>query len=419
MRGYVTQKKSNLKWYPVIYLGKNELTDKREYKWGKACDTKRQAEDALVDLLVMYKTGQKEANVHQVKLKMTLRDVFEEWKPICKGEELYSSEESYNTAMGNIENHVLSVIGDAIVDRIGTQHIRQCFAMMKNKRKDGDGKPLSNATKKKVMGTLNHLFEYAIECGWCESNPCEGVKIKTPDIPPKTIWVIDDINYFLEWAYEHRAYHYYLAWLILATTAMRRGEVGEIRYQDLHDSGAVSITRATTVGRTVKDIKTGSKGRRTVNIFDMVMDAIEVQKDRQREICKKLLNKSGIQIEPKPWDYIITDDHNNPVPLQYLSREFKKAIEEINDSGEHYLMPMPMKNLRHCFATHGLANGVNTPDMQAQLGHSRPSTTHNSYNQYMEAMQKANRDKMEQLYFGNRQENRQEKEVRKKCKRKA
>ena len=63
-----------------------------------------------------------------------------------------------------------------------------------------------------------------------------------------------------------------------------------------------------------------------------------------------------------------------------------------------------MKNLRHSFATIGLQNGVNVPDMQRQLGHSRASTTQNSYNQYAETMQKANRDKMERLYFGRKSE---------------
>lgn len=408
MRGYVTQKKTNLKWYPVIYLGRNELTNKREYKWGEGCNTKRQAESGLIDLLSLYKTDRKEVNVNKNRDYRTLNEVLEEWKPICKGEDLYTSEESYNTAIGYVKNHVASALGEARIERIEQKHIKQVFAMMKNKRKDGEGKPLSNATKKKIMGTLNHLFEYAIMCGWCESNPCVGVKIKTPDIPPKTIWLVDDIDYFLDWVYEHKEYHYYLAFLILATTAMRRGEVTELRYQDLGQEGKLTISRATTTGRQVKDIKTGSKGRRSIVIFNITEEAIEQQKERQIAIAKKYKNKSGIQGGPKPWDFIITDEHNYPVNLQYLTKEFKACIEEINATEDHFLVPMPLKNLRHSFATNGLSNGVNVPDMQAQLGHSRASTTQNSYNQYQESMQKANRDKMEKLYFGKRQENRQE-----------
>lgn len=408
MRGYVTQKKTNLKYYPVIYLGRNELTNKREYKWGEGFNTKRQAEAGLIDLLALYKTDRSEVAVNRYKDYRTLSEAFEEWKPICRGENIYGSDESYNTAIGYIENHIISVLGDARIERIEQKHLKQVFAMMKNKRKDGEGKPLSNATKKKILGTLNHLYEYAIMCGWCETNPCKGIKIKTPDIPAKAIWLVEDIDFFLQWVYEHRAYHYYLAFLILATTAMRRGEVTELRYQDLGKDGKLTISRATTTHRQVKDIKTGSKGRRSIVIFSITENAIDEQRKRQIAIAKKYLNKSGIQGAPKPWDFIITDEHNYPVNLQYLSKEFKKCIEEVNTTTEHTLIPMPLKNLRHSFATNGLSNGVNVPDMQAQLGHSRASTTQNSYNQYQESMQKANRDKMEKLYFGKRQEKRQE-----------
>ena len=114
-------------------------------------------------------------------------------------------------------------------------------------------------------------------------------------------------------------------------------------------------------------------------------------------------NISGIQDDIKPWDRVITDKFNNPVRPQYLSREFKRCIELINSEGNYYLPPMPMKNLRHSFATIGLQNGINVPDMQRQLGHSRASTTQNFYNQYAETMQQANRDKMEKLYFGKRE----------------
>jgi site-specific recombinase XerD len=409
MRGYVTQKKSNMKWYPVIYLGKNELTGKRQYKWGDGCATKRQAESGLIDLLAMYKSGDKRIEVNRCRDYSTLKEVFEEWKPIVKEEGLYESGTSYDTATGYIQNHVIPILGDARIERIETKHIRQCFAMMKNKRKDGEGKPLSNATKKKIIGTLNHIFEYAIEAGWCETNPCSGVKIKEPDTPPKVIWLIDDILYFLEWVKNNRPYEYYLAYLILATTAARRGEVDELRYQDLIGDESITIARSVKTNGEVKDIKTGSKGRRTIVLFEMAQEAIECQKERQQRIIDQYQNKSGIDNKVKPWDRIITDDRNFPVQPQYLSRTFKSCIEEINKSGEHYLVPMPMKNLRHCFATHGLANGVNIPDMAAQLGHSRPSTTQNSYNQYQESMQKANRDKMEAMYFGKWQENRQEK----------
>lgn len=398
MRGSITRKKSNGLYYCVIYLGCDSLTGKKKYKWGHGHKQRKDAESELRQLLNAYDNGDEAVLFIGHKEYATFSEVFQKWKEIVRNEGLYESGTSYDTCIGNIQKHVIPQLGDARIDKIELKHIRQLFASMEKK----DGSPLSNATKIKILGTLRHVFEYAIESGWCKDNPCEGVKIKSPDTPPKTIWTPDEINYFLEWVKKNREYHYYLAFLILATTAGRRGEITGIRYQDLMEDD-LFITRSVKTNGEIKDTKTGSSGRRTVKLFEEAEQAIEYQKKRQREIMDFYGDISGIQDDIKPWDRIITDKFNNPVRPQYLSREFKKCIDLINKEGKYYLPPMPMKNLRHSFATIGLQNGVNVPDMQHQLGHSRASTTQNSYNQYAETMQQANRDKMERLYFGSKE----------------
>ena len=395
MKGSITKKKTNGLYYPVIFLGVDPLTDKKKYKWGHGHKSKKDAEQELRTLLQAYDNQDDTVLFIGHKEYSTLYDVFLKWKELIKHEGLYESGTSYDTCIGNIQKHIIPKLGEARIDKIELKHIRQAFASME---KD-DGTPLSNATKKKILGTLRHIFDYSVESGWSNENPCDGLQLKSAETPPKTIWTPEEITYFLDWVKENREYHYYLAFLILATTAGRRGEITAIRYQDLMDEG-LFITRSAKTNGEIKDTKTGSSGRRVVMLFEEVQQAIEVQKKRQMKIVETCGNISGIQGTIKPWDRVITDKFNNPVRPQYLSREFKRCIDLINSEGKFYLPPMPMKNLRHSFATIGLQNGVNVPDMQRQLGHSRPSTTHNSYNQYVEAMQKTNRDKMENLYFG-------------------
>lgn len=400
MRGSITKKKSNDLYYPIIYLGTDELTGKKKYKWGHGYKVKKDAEKELRQLLNAYDNEDEGVLFIGHKEYSTFIEVFDKWKELVKTEGLYESGTSYDTCIGNIQRHIIPTIGEARIDKLELKHLRQVFSSLEK----SDGTPLSNATKKKILGTLRHIFDYAIETGWCNENPCKELKVKTPETPPKTIWTTEEINYFLEWVKNHREYHYYLAFLILATTAGRRGEVTALRYQDLLDNGGVFITRSAKTNGEIKDTKTGTSGRRVVMLFQETEQAIEFQKIRQQNIIDTLQSKSGIQTTIKPWDRIITDKYNNPINPQYLSREFKRCIELINNEGNIYLPPMPMKNLRHSFATIGLQNGVNVPDMQRQLGHSRASTTQNSYNQYAETMQKANRDKMENLYFGKRKD---------------
>lgn len=400
MRGSITRKKTNNLYYPVVYLGVDELTGKKKYKWGHGYKIKKDAEAELRTLLNAYDNDDDTVLSIGHKDYATFNEVFLKWKELVKNEGLYESGDSYDTCIGNINKHIVPKLGEARIEKIELKHVRQAFSTMEK----SDGTPLSNATKKKILGTLRHIFDYAIESGWCQSNPCTDMKLKTPETPPKTIWTPEQISYFLDWVKANREYHYYLAFLILATTAGRRGEITAIRYQDLLDNGGLFITRSVKTNGEVKDTKTGTSGRRVVMIFDEVEQAIEFQKRRQMQVIASYGNLSGISDNIKPWDRVITDKYNNPVRPQYLSREFKRCIELINQEGKVYLPPMPMKNLRHSFATVGLQNGVNVPDMQHQLGHSRASTTQNSYNQYAETMQKANRDKMESLYFGKRLE---------------
>ena len=398
MKGSITKKKTNDLYYPVIYLGKDTLTGRKKYKWGHGYKAKKDAEKELRQLLSAYDNNDDAVLFIGHKEYSTFNEVFQQWKDLIVSESLYESGTSYDTCIGNIQKHIVPVLGEARIDKIELKHIRQVFSEMKKK----DGSPLSPATKKKILGTLRHVFEYAIESGWCSNDPTTELKLKTPETPPKTIWNTEQIDYFLEWVKAKREYHYYLGFLILATTAGRRGEITAITYQDILDNGGLFITKSAKTNGEVKDTKTGTSGRRVVMLFEKVEEAIEVQRKRQQDIINKYKNKQGIQGTVKPWDRIITDNFNNPVNPQYLSREFKRCITLINEEGKVYLPPMPMKNLRHSFATIGLQNGVNVPDMQRQLGHSRASTTQNSYNQYAETMQKANRDKMESLYFGNK-----------------
>lgn len=332
----------------------------------------------------------------------TLSHVFSEWAGVVKGENLYTSKASYLNAIYNIQSHVLNELGDAITSHIEQKHIRLLFAHMKSK----SGDRLNDATKKKVLGTLRHVFDYAVECGYCTNNPCHDIPIHDPRIPDKVIWTPEDINIFFEYVKDHCDYGYYVAYLILATTAMRRAECVALQYNDISfDNNTISISKSYTVYGELKDIKTESKGRRTVGLFTETKKAILEQKRRQDEIIEEYGNKSGIKGKLKPWDRIVTDKTNAPISDQALSRNFTALLKRYNSEHDIQLMPIPLKNLRHTFATVGLANGVNVPDMQRQLGHSRASTTQNSYDQYMESMQEANRKKMEKLFSGNGLEN--------------
>ena len=52
MRGSITKKQD--KYYAIIYLGRDELTGKKKYKWGHGHKARKDAEKELRQLLNAY-----------------------------------------------------------------------------------------------------------------------------------------------------------------------------------------------------------------------------------------------------------------------------------------------------------------------------------------------------------------------------
>ncbi len=78
-------------------------------------------------------------------------------------------------------------------------------------------------------------------------NAAAGAKAPTPSRPTYTTWSSEDIKDFFSAAKENRLF---AAFVLLATTGMRRGEVLGVRWSDLNlDAGQLYVAHTlTTVG---------------------------------------------------------------------------------------------------------------------------------------------------------------------------
>jgi integrase len=100
---------------------------------------------------------------------------------------------------------------------------------MKLKKRSKMDKSLSDATKRKIIGVTNSIFHSAIEWGYLSSNPCNNIKLKSPQQTELEFWNNEQLNYFLDLNYGTK---YYLPFLVLATTGMRRGEVCAMKWKN-------------------------------------------------------------------------------------------------------------------------------------------------------------------------------------------
>ena len=351
-------KKGN-KYYPVIY---DKVTKKK--KWGKGFTNKKLAQKERVKMEYDYQEGNLVISENPSKFSY----IFEIWKE-STAKELYRSNESYQTSVRNISNHCMPLWGNKSIDKITTQDIQTFFSFIKRK----DGKDMAQPTKKKIMGSLNSIFEVAINMHAISKNPCDGVVLASPrTITEHETWTTDQILYFLNLP-EVKNSCFYTPLVILATTGTRRGETLALQWKG-YDGKVLNFTHSLDNYAYLTEMKTvGSK--RTVLLMQLTIDVIEKQKKKQIEIHKMLGESTVI----KPWDYICTDDFNKVILPNRITRFFKKTIERNNKNNSTQLPVIPLKNLRHSFATNAVNEAANLKALSKVLGHSSTRTTETFY----------------------------------------
>lgn len=77
--------------------------------------------------------------------------------------------------------------------------------------------------------------------------------------------------------------------------------------------------------------------------------------------------------------WILTDNFNHPIKPERYTHTVRKYILRNNKENEQQLPVIPLKNLRHTFATLLINGEVNIKIVQEALGHSKTSTTQNFY----------------------------------------
>lgn len=403
MKGYVTQKKSNKLYYPVIYRGQDKITKRKDYKWGSGYAKKGVAEDELTEMLKHYKDNGKPISEDE-----SLKYIYEQWLELVVPE-IYHSEQSTATAKGYVTKHILPYFEKVTIDEITTPDIQKFLfklriekTIFENGKKERKKMVPATATKRKIFSILNSIFNSAKDWGYVIKNPCDNVKLKTPETQDMNIWTPEEILYFLD-IKELKESIYYLPFLLLATTGMRRSEVCAIRWND-YNGNSLCLKHGLDTNLKETDLKTKSS-HRTIELMSSAILAIEKQKEIQAGITYTL------GLNPQINGYIITDDYNNAINPYNLSKIFKKFIKNNNKENGYQLSEIRLHDLRHGFATMMLYNDINVKIVSEMLGHAKTSTTQNIYQAAAtKTMQSQAVENLENIIFKKGQEKRQENE---------
>ena len=367
MNGSVV-KKGNC-WY-VIIEGDSE-TGKRKRDWHSGFRTKREAEDARIDLL-----SRKQRGTYVAPSGETLKEFLAEWLPAKTPTIRSSTRDSYERI---IDGYINPQIGEVRLREIKPQRLNKLYGDLLaagGKR----GKSLSPKTVRNVHVILRKAFSDAIRWGRLAINPADNAdppKLRDHGRREMKTWAAGELGSFLKTldADQHPLHALYL---VAATTGMRRGEVLGLRWKDL-DLEARTVAINQTVISIAYEVQFSTpktkSGHRAISLDSTTVRALRQQ--RKRQAATRLAVGSA-------WvshDLVFTRHDGEPLHPDFVSQSFERLVKSMG------LPRIRLHDLRHTHASLALAAGIHPKVVSERLGHSTVSITLDTYSHVIPSLQ--------------------------------
>jgi len=191
------------------------------------------------------------------------------------------------------------------------------------------------------------------------------------------VWATDELRQFLEFA---GAEPLYAAFVLAATTGMRRGEVAALRWIDLDLDAALLRVEESVIpvgGTLVFSTPKTKKGIRQVSLDAGTIAVLRAHRIRQTE---RRLAAGPAWVET---GRVFTREDGSHIHPDVLSKRFDRWVRR---SG---LPRITFHGLRHTWATMALEKGIHTKVVSERLGHANISVTLDVYSKVRPALDAA------------------------------
>lgn len=242
-----------------------------------------------------------------------------------------------------------------------------------------------------IHATLHRALRDAVRWGRLTRNPAEYA------VPPRAsalrsselkTWSAEQLADFLEHVRPDRLY---AAWVLAATTGLRRGELLGLHWSDIDlDEARLSVRRSlVSVGYAVRisEPKT-RRGRRQIALDKTTVSALLGHRRRQMQ---ERLSWGPAWVDS---GFVFTKEDGTPL---HPDRFTKLFAQRVKSSG---LPRIRLHDLRHTHATLALQAGRHPKVVSERLGHANVSITLDVYRDVIPAMQKEAADLVAELVFG-------------------
>ncbi len=270
-----------------------------------------------------------------------------------------------------IEQHIKPDLGKMLMEELTAADIQKLYNTLKKDgrkiRKGNNSTGLSDTTVLRIHNILHQALDAAVSEWIIPWNPADGVLVPRRAGKPKTILNDKQLESLMEELKKDEVWHDFFCSEL--TTGLRRGEICALRWEDFdEESCKLSVRRSVRKLHGVYEFsepKTNA-GRRSIRLPQSTAELLTARKR----------SAVGEWIFPNP---IRPEEPMNP---DSAYTRMKVILEKAG------LPSIRFHDLRHTFATHALASGVDAKTLSGILGHTNASFTLDTYTHVTTDMQK-------------------------------
>jgi integrase len=379
MKGHV--RKRGEKWCFVVELPRDEVTGKRRQKWFSGFNSKKEAQQALIEKLREIQTG-----LLVDTNDMTVAEYMNYWlenyaKVSCR-------HTTYSVYTQRTTRYVLPAIGRIKLKDLKTIHLQKMYAdLLKNGAKYRSG-GISPMTIRHVHGMMHKALENAVRWQIVPRNVAQLVELPRVEKKETVVLTKEQVQQLVEAAKGHELY---IPILLAVTTGMRYAEIFGLAWKDIDFEKRTIHVRQQLV-RTrgeyrLTEPKTKSS-ERIISLSESLVAPLRRHKSEQAQ--QKLLygpdfNKDGL-VCCRPEDGL-------PYSATPVRRKFDSLLEKAG------LPRVRIHDLRHTVATLLLEQGVHPKVVSELLGHANIGITLDRYSHVSMTMQKEAVNSLEAAIF--------------------
>ena len=355
----MVRKRADGRWEGRIVVGhKND--GKPIYRYVLA-RTQKELMQKLHDKIEMYRG----ANLSE-DCNMTLGEWLDRW--ISEFMIFTLRESTLKSYKSMIKNYIKPYLGNRPLSALTTQEIQKFYNTIKKQgrvRPDKiHGTELADSNVRGIHMMLHEALEMAVRQRLIINNPTKGTSVPKNNYPPKQILNDEQLDRFMEIIRQDELWYDFFYTEI--TTGLRRGEICGLKWEDFDEqTGRLKIRRSVCNELTVGETKTET-GTREILLPPSTAELLRKRKE----------NAVGEWIFP---------NFTKPEKPIHPSRAYNHLKTLLKHAG---LPLIRFHDLRHTFATHAIAGGVDAKTLSGILGHTNESFTLDTYTHVTTDMQK-------------------------------